>query len=132
MTADLGEFLPLPPGADPALFRPRPDVEAIVHAVLRPLTGVTVWSYAAEELAPRGWLHQVEVQVDVRASTKERSWQRADMCRRAVCALPWQRVNGGVIVAVDVVDGPSWLPDPDGRPRYTARYALRCHPPRAS
>jgi hypothetical protein len=130
MSRPLGEVLPLPPGADPALSRPRPDVEAIVYAAVEPLTGIVVWSYAAEELAPRGWLHQVEVQVDVRASTKERSWQRADMCRRVICALPWARPAGGVIVSVDVVDGPSWLPDPAGRPRYTARYALRCHPAR--
>jgi hypothetical protein len=34
------------------------------------------------------------------------------------------------MASVDVTDGPLWLPEPDGQPRYVARYAVSCHPSR--
>lgn len=121
----------LPRGADPALGYPGVDVESIVYTALRQFgASVVVWAYAAGPLQPRNWLAETDVQVDVRAHNKPTAWRFADAARRIVCALPWGDLTRGVIARVDVIDGPTWLPDPDGKPRYVARFAIRAHPAR--
>lgn len=123
--------LSLPPGADPALSFARPDVEKIVYDQVKPLGGVITWTYTSGEGQPRGWLFTLNIQVDVRAHNRASALQRADACRRAICALPWSNQwERGVIATVDVTDGPFWLPDDNGAPRYVARYAITCHPHR--
>lgn len=123
--------LELPPGADPVLSYPAPDVEGAVYAAIKPLGGVITWSYTAARGDPPGWLVTVSVQVDIRAHNRASASARADAARRVICALPWATVpDGSVIVRVDVIDGPFWLPDA-GAPRYVARYAVTAHPARA-
>jgi hypothetical protein len=115
---------------DPVLAFARPSVELAVRHAVRPLGGTVTWCYAAADRQPRGWLAAVDVQVDTRANSKSTAWRRADACRRAVSLLPWAVTSHGVIASVDVTDGPFWLPDPDGRPRYVARFAIHAHPSR--
>lgn len=120
---------------DPVLDYPRPDVEALVVAYLEQLNPprsklVTVWCYTTtdyDQPSP-GWLTGVYLQVDVRAKTKEAAWGIADQARRLIHSLPWFDWAGGIVTRVDNVEGPFWLPDPDGCPRYVARYEVRVHP----
>lgn len=121
--------------ADPVLDRPAPDVEALAVETLEPLNppkskSVTVWCYAVtdyDQPSP-GWLLGVYLQVDVRARTKEAAWGRADEARRLMLALVDLSWPAGVISRVDAIEGPFWLADPDGAPRYVARYEVRVHP----
>lgn len=117
---------PLPP--DPALAYARPDVELLAWQTVSPLGGTQSWSYTATEGDPPGWLCTVHVQVDCRAKTRGAASANADAARQALCALPWQDWPGGVVARVEVTEGPFWLPDPDGAPRYVARYAITAHP----
>ena len=120
--------LSLPPGVDPVLAYARPDVEQLVYQTVKPLGGVITWAYTAGEASPDGWLFTLSIQVDVRAHRKSAALARADACRRAVCALPWAEWPGGVIARVDVTEGPFWLPDENGAPRYVSRFAVMAHP----
>jgi len=122
--------LELPAGADPVLDYPAPDVEQLVYETIRPLGGVITWSYTAGRGDPPGWLATVSVQVDIRSHSRGAASARADAARRRICALPWASWPGGVITRVDVIDGPFWLPDETGAPRYVARYAVSAHPAR--
>jgi hypothetical protein len=117
----------LPRGADPAQAVARPDLEMWLRETLRPLGGTQVWAYASVDLDPPGWLVAESLQVDVRASSKERARARADMARRAICSLPLAGWPDGVVNRADVIDGPFWLPD-SGAPRYVARYRVVYHP----
>jgi hypothetical protein len=116
--------------ADPALTYARPDVEQLVWATVRDLGGVVTWAYTSGDLmrTPAGWLTAVSVQVDVRARSKHVAFTRADAARQLVCGLAGTSFEGGVIATVENVEGPFWLPDPDGAPRYVARYTLTAHP----
>jgi hypothetical protein len=127
MAGDMFE-LTLPPGVDPVLTYARPDVEWLVEQTVKPLGGVVSWAYTASDDVFPGWLSTVNVQVDVRSHRKTTALERADACRRAICALPWAEWDQGVIVRVDVSEGPFWLPDDNGGPRYVARYAVMSHP----
>ena len=120
--------LDLPPGVDPVLHYPRPDVEALVWSTVRLFGGVVTWAYTTAERDLYGWLSTVNVQVDARAGRKGEAYRRADLIRRAVCALPWTDWDQGVVARVDTTEGPFWLPDVDGAPRYVARYAISVHP----
>jgi hypothetical protein len=114
---------------DPVFDYARPDVEALVWATVGPLGGVTSWAYTANDVrTPAGWLSQVSVQVDVRARSKQAAYARADAARRLLMGLPGQAWPGGVVNRVDTVEGPFWLADPTGAPRYVARYDLYVHP----
>lgn len=126
------DVLMLPPDADPVLDYARPDVEQLVYQVVKPLGGVVSWAYTAAERDLRGWLTSVNVQVDIRSHNKTNALRRADLARRAVCALPWVDWPDGVVARVDVLEGPFWLPDENGGPRYVARYGLIVHPVPAS
>jgi len=120
--------LPLPPGHDPALDYSRPDVELLVWQTVSPLGGVVSWAYSASEGDPPGWVSTTDIQVDTRASSRHEASLRADQARRAVCALPAANWAGGGVCRVDVTEGPLWLPDPDGAPRYVVRFAITAVP----
>jgi hypothetical protein len=105
----------------------QPDLERWVHAQLRHLDGVTSFSYAATQFWP-GWIYAHFIQADTRASGKIRARDLAEKVRQIICALPDRTWPDGVICYVQPVEGPFWLPDDDGLPRYTARYEIRVHP----
>lgn len=117
---------------DDVLTYARPDVEKLVWQTVQPFGGTLTWAYNAGEQDLRGWLTTVNIQVDVRAGRKADAYRRADQVRRAVCSLPWADWSEGVVVSVDATEGPFWLPDGDGAPRYVARYAVTVHPRPAS
>lgn len=122
--------MPTAPVLDPVLNFPRPDVEALVWRTIRSIGGVEQWVFTSNEMDLRGWLTVVSIQVDVRAGRKGQAFRNADQVRRAVCALPWVEWADGVVCRVDVTEGPLWLPDDDGAPRYVVRFAVTVHPPR--
>lgn len=108
----------------------QPDLEAHVWAQLRDLKGVTSFGYAATQLDPMGWIYAHFVQVDARHKTKQDARDLAEECRQILVALPSAAWSQGVVCYVQPVEGPAWLPDDDGSPRYVARYEIRVHPPR--
>lgn len=115
----------------PPVVMAQPDAEAWVWASLRHLPGVTCWCYAAAQLDPP-WLWAVSVQVDARARTKKAARDLAEQARLIMAALPAAAWEDGSVADAEPVEGPFWLPDDDGAPRYTARYELRVHPRRAA
>lgn len=122
--------------ADPVLDYARPDVEALVWDTIKALArnkDITSWAYAANDpRTPAGWLSITSVQVDVRARYKQAAAAKADTVRRLLLGLPHQPWDGGVIARVNIVEGPFYLADVDGRPRYTLRCDVFAHPHRAS
>jgi hypothetical protein len=105
----------------------QPDLEAWVWAHIGGLAGVTSFTYAATQLWP-GWVYAHHVQVDARAARKGAARDLAEQVRRIVLGLaeaPWP---DGVVCYVQPTEGPFWLPDPDGHPRYCTRYEIRVHP----
>lgn len=107
----------------------QPDLEAFVWENIGHLHGLTSFVYAASQVWP-GWIFAHFVQVDARARRKQAARDLAEQARQIMCALPARDWPDGVISYVQPVEGPSWLPDDDGLPRYTARYELRVHPRR--
>ena len=104
----------------------QPDAEAWVIASVAG-EGVTVFTFAATRSWP-GWLVAYSMQVDARARTKSAACALAEDTRQAMTALPGKHWAGGVIAYVACIEGPFWLPDDEGGPRYTARYEVRAHP----
>jgi hypothetical protein len=106
----------------------QPDLERFVWSAIQD-RGVTSFTFALTHDWP--WWHvRYGIQVDCRAGSKSAARQKAENVRRQICALadaPWDE---GVITYVQPTEGPWWLPDDDGCPRYTARYEIRCHPRR--
>ena len=100
--------------------RTMPDVEEVVHALLKDLGGITSHAVAASSSWPY-LSEQVSIQVDVRASTKKRARDRAYTARSMLLELP---ATPGVIADVAVETGPFWLPEPEGAPRYVLRVAV--------
>ena len=97
------------------------DVEALVYATISDLGGITSWAYDAQT----PWPHVedvVGIQVDVRASTKTAARDRAYLVRQRLLRLPFDTTNP--VVRCEVVSGPTWLPDPDGAPRYVLRTSV--------
>ena len=114
---------------DPAIDYDRPDVEALVWSEVRDLAPVTSFAYTAVPLpAPIGWHVAVSMQVDVRGPTKQATYRRAVEARRRLLNLPFVDWADGVVTAVNLIEDAWWNPDPDGKPRYTARYEVRAHP----
>ena len=100
---------------------PLPDVEAIVFSALKDLGGISVfafdsgaeWPYVSETVA---------IQVDVHASSKKRTRDRAYQARQMLLQLPMDDTNK--VSRVDVLSGPLWLPEDDGAPRYVIRVGV--------
>lgn len=115
----------------PAPVIAQPDLEAWVWAQIGGLAGVTSFVYAAEQRYP-GWLYVHHLQADARARRKQAARELAEQVRQIICGLPDVPWPDGVVATVDVPEGPFWLPDPDGLPRYCTRFEIRVHPSRAS
>lgn len=113
----------------PPLIVTQPDLESWVWANVGHLPGVTSFAYAASQDWP-GWQYTHSVQIDTRARHKQQARDLAEQVRQIVVGLPAVEWEHGVISYVQPVEGPFWLPDPDGGPRYCARYEIRVHPRR--
>lgn len=103
------------------------DAEAWAFALLKDLGGISVWAFDSGTT----WPFRVEttsLQVDVRASGKQRARDRAYEARGRLFDPANHTPDGGVIAAVDVVTGPFWLPDDNGAPRYVLRVTVASHP----
>jgi|HubBroStandDraft_3_1064219.scaffolds.fasta_scaffold00503_6 hypothetical protein len=112
----------------------QPDLEAWVWAQIRELRALgelTSFSYAATQQWP-GWIMAHFIQIDARHNRKEGARALAETVRQIVVALPDVDWPEGTVCYVQPVEGPFWLPDDDGRPRYTARYEIRVHPRRSA
>lgn len=98
-----------------------PDAEKIAYDLLKDLGGVNVFAYDAQS----PWPHVTDVcaiQVNVKASNKERARSRAYEARQRLLRLPLDTTSG--VVQVEVIGGPMFLPEEDGAPRYVLRTAL--------
>ena len=106
----------------------QPDLEAWVWSQIKGLSpGITSFAYAASQVFP-GWIYVHFIQVDARAKRKQAARDLAEQARQVIYALadtPWP---GGAVSYVQPVEGPMWLPDDDGLPRYVTRYEFRVHP----
>jgi hypothetical protein len=106
----------------------QPDLEAWVWANIRGLSpGITSFAYAANQVFP-GWVYAHFIQVDARAKRKDAARALAEQARQVIYALadtPWP---DGAVSYVEPVEGPMWVPDDDGLPRYVTRYEFRVHP----
>jgi hypothetical protein len=109
----------------------QPDLEAWVWANIKGLGGVTSFSYTALTSAG-GWVVAHYVQIDARAKSKKAASDLAEEARQLVAALPEVPWTEGTVCYVRAVEGPFWLPDDDGSPRYVARYEIRVHPRRTA
>jgi hypothetical protein len=110
----------------------QPDLEAWVWSSLSDLAGVTSFAFSAAQLDMPGWIWEHSVQVDCRAARKGAARQLAETARQRIAglsAVPWPE---GVICYAQVTEGPFWMPDVDGGPRYCTRWEIRVHPARTS
>lgn len=106
----------------------QPDVEAFVWARLKLLgPGVTSFSFTALEDFP-GWQWRYGIQVDCRAKRKAAARALAEQARQTMSTLDAAAWADGVITYIQATEGPFWLPDDDGCPRYCTRWEIRCHP----
>jgi hypothetical protein len=108
----------------------QPDLEKLVVEQLAPLAGVTCFAYSSAQLDLMGWVWSYMIQVDARAGRKAAARDLAEQARQVMAgltAVPWA---DGTVNYTRAETGPFWNPDPDGGPRYTARYEVRAHPSR--
>lgn len=105
------------------------DAEAWAWGLLQSLGGIHLFTVDAVGDRMDGYLVTEVLQVDVRASSKARARARADEALRTLIAAKYDAPPaGGVLVDVQRESGPSWLPDPDGAPRYAMRVRVVHHP----
>lgn len=97
---------------------PLPDVESIVYQELKDLGGISVFAYDAGAQWPFV-SETVSIQVDVHASSKKRTHDRAYQARQSLLRLPFDPASQ--VGRVEILSGPQWLPEPDGAPRYVLR-----------
>ncbi len=88
------------------------DAESLSVAALTGLDA-TVQQVGAT-MPPPNVVEEALIQIDVRAPSKKEARNRAVEARSRLLALPTLSAAG----KVSVVQGPSWLPEPDGEPRY--------------
>lgn len=100
-----------------------PDVEEYLTGVLTGIGAVKVWAYDSAP-AIHAIMESTTVQVDARASSKERANDLAYHARALILALPGQPWHDGIVLDVSEVAGPLWAPDSDGAPRYVFRCTL--------
>jgi hypothetical protein len=113
----------------------QPDLEAWVWRNIRDLTrlgDLTSFAYAATQLGGPGWIYAHFVQVDARHKRKESARALAETVRQTILGLAEADWSEGTVCYVQAVEGPFFLPDDDGTPRYTARYEIRVHPRRGA
>ena len=102
----------------------QPDLEAWVWANIKELTrlgDLTSFAYSSAQLGGPGWVYAHFVQIDARHKRKEAARALAETVRQTVIGLPDVPWPEGTVCYVQAVEGPFWLPDDDGTPRYTAR-----------
>lgn len=99
-----------------------PDVEEWAYTLLSPLGGIHVFAYGATARWPFV-TEDVDLQVDVRASSKKRARDRAYEVRNLLLTAP---LDGSTpwLSRCQIVGGPFWAPDEDGAPRYVLRVTL--------
>lgn len=102
---------------------PPPDIEELVNRAVAGLGAVKAWAYTSTEML-HGIVEVTAVQVEARASTKARAYDLASLARSLVLALPQRAWDDGIVLKVDEVAGPFWLPDDDGVPRYVMRCSI--------
>ena len=108
---------------------PPPDVEANLVETIKAagFTGVRVFTVDVTTGYPH-WVTDQIVQVDCRASDKQKAYAKAwAVLSTILTPTTWR---DGVLSHVAVASGPSWQPDENGAPRYVARYILTVHPAR--
>jgi len=113
----------------------QPDLEAWVWANIRELSrlgDLTSFAYSATQLGAPGWIWAHFIQIDARHKRKEAARALAETVRQTISGLPDVPWPQGTVCYVQAVEGPFWLPDDDGQPRYTARYEIRVHPRRSA
>jgi len=111
----------------------QPDLEAWVWQNLQTLRGVTCWEFTAIPTNPwqtenGPWVYTHSIQVDCRARRKVAAKQLAEQARQTIVGLlgvPW---SDGVITDATATEGPFWLPDDDGAPRYVTRWEITTRP----
>lgn len=108
-----------------------PDLEAWVWANVKDLPGVNSFTVAAVHTWPP-WLVAYTVQIDARAKTKQAASDLAEQIRQVITGLPDVPWPEGWVAYTQPVEGPFWMPDPDGAPRYVTRYEIRAHPPQVT
>jgi len=108
----------------------QPDLEAWVWAAVKGIPGVTSFCYSALPMALVPWQVSYSMQVDCRARTKKAAWDRAEQVRRILWELPQVPWDEGWISYAQITEGPFWLADEDGQPRYVLRAEYRAHPNR--
>jgi hypothetical protein len=106
----------------------QPDCEAWVWSALAGLDGITMWCYDATPMPLVPWLVAYSFQIDARARGKQAAWALAEKARRIIWGLGSRPWPAGVVSYVQVTDGPMWLADDDGTPRYVLRAEVRVHP----
>jgi hypothetical protein len=109
----------------------QPDLEAWVWANISDLSGLLSFEYSSAQQWP-GWVYAHFIQIDARAKRKGAASDLAETVRQRIMALadvPWA---DGVICYIQPLEGPFWLPDIDGGPRYCTRYEIRVHPHRTA
>jgi len=108
-----------------------PDVEALLLARLAPLGGIKLFAYESVPMM-HALGERTSIQVDVRASSKQRARDRAYVARDSMLAMPGEDFTEAVVNWVEIESGPAWLPDPDGAPRYVLRATLHYHERRSA
>ena len=113
--------------SNPALDLTPPPIEAHVWSQLEAIEGVKCHLISQSESYPfirRNYSFQVES----RGATRQAAGDAAESARHAMLALPEVVWDAGVVIAVSVVTGHSWLPGENGAPRYVARYEVVARP----
>lgn len=121
-----------------------PDVERVVCDALRaamPLVAVGTtlvgWRAGERHLLVRRtggrvryrWLDEAEVMVEARAEDRAAAARLAADARAVLAALPTSPPPAAAVVpATAEIRGPGWLPDPDGKGRYTQTWQIKTHP----
>ena len=100
---------------------PLPDVEGIVYQELKDLGGINVFAFDAAADWPFV-SETVSVQVDVHASSKKRTHDRAYTARQMLLQMPMDPASQ--VGRVGILSGPQWLPEPDGAPRHVLRVGV--------
>jgi hypothetical protein len=111
----------------PSVIPVQPDAEAWVWSFLSSISGTTSWVDACTVDWPP-WQYRYEFQIDCRARDRTTARARAMTACYIMLSLPDMPWPEGIVTYVQPTFGPAWFPDPDGAPRYTARYEVRAHP----
>lgn len=98
------------------------DAEALCVSTLAGLD-VTVQQVGATMEYPNV-VETATIQIDARAATKKAARDVAYEARSLLLRLPY--TEPGTAGRVAVVQGPSWLPEPDGEPRYVTTVTVTC------